>query len=292
MHEEDKGRDGGGPSQAAASQQQQDEEDSSSDDEAPSQRKAPGENYIQKMNAEEIERKVKDIVRLALAMEHRRQPLKREDVVKKVLKEHGRAFEPLFKMAQERLRDIFGMELVKLPVRERKVTMSQAVRRGANKDKAASSSKSYVLRTIVPGEEREGMTKWGDESPYMVLLCIVLSLIYVHDRVITDTALNMHLRRLHLRKDHPHPVFGSVDQALALFCKQGYLIKSKSTEGEHGGDREVWEYVAGPRAKVEFPDENVVGFIMEMYPDVEGGARLRLEKDIIRAGGVAGPSEG
>jgi len=80
-------------------------------------------------------------VRLALFSELRKQPLKRDDIVKKgnllkfnqliskpkiiffillVLHEHSRAFQVVFDKAQERLEDIFGMSLAELPSKEKK----------------------------------------------------------------------------------------------------------------------------------------------------------------------------
>ncbi len=88
---------------------------------------------------------VKKLVRLALACEYARQPIRRVDIGVKgdtcpgksseaheliwlvVLGTNGRKFKVVFDRAQATLRETFGMEMVELPVRE-KVTISQ--RRG------------------------------------------------------------------------------------------------------------------------------------------------------------------
>jgi len=71
---------------------------------------------------------VKKLVRLALASEYSRQPIRRSDIGAKALGEQGsRPFKAVFEGAQKALRTRFGMEMVELPQRE-KVTVSQ--RRG------------------------------------------------------------------------------------------------------------------------------------------------------------------
>lgn len=71
---------------------------------------------------------VKKMVRLALASEYSRLPIRRTDISAKVMGEQGsRQFKTVFETAQQQLRSKFGMEMVELPARE-KVTILQ--RRG------------------------------------------------------------------------------------------------------------------------------------------------------------------
>jgi len=67
------------------------------------------------------------MVRLALACEYQRRPIRRVDIGEKVLGSAGRQFKNVFNQAQLQLRSVFGMEMVELPSRE-KVTVQQ--RRG------------------------------------------------------------------------------------------------------------------------------------------------------------------
>lgn len=72
---------------------------------------------------------VKKLVRLALASEYSRLPIRRSDIGTKVLGEQGsRQFKTVFNAAQEVLRMTFGMQLTELPGKE-KVSIQQ--RRGA-----------------------------------------------------------------------------------------------------------------------------------------------------------------
>lgn len=71
---------------------------------------------------------VKKLVRLAMASEYSRLPIRRTDISAKVLGEQGsRQFKLVFEQAQNELQHRFGMEMSELPARE-KVTISQ--RRG------------------------------------------------------------------------------------------------------------------------------------------------------------------
>ena len=68
---------------------------------------------------------VKKLVRLALACEYQRRPIRRADIGEKVLGSGGgRAFKNVFNSAQHQLRTVFGVEMVELPGRE-KVTLQQ-----------------------------------------------------------------------------------------------------------------------------------------------------------------------
>lgn len=75
-------------------------------------------------NADQMKKK---LVRLALACEYQRRPIRRADVSEKVLGSQGRQFKKVFEEAQIELRSVFGMEMVELPARE-KITLQE--RRG------------------------------------------------------------------------------------------------------------------------------------------------------------------
>jgi hypothetical protein len=67
---------------------------------------------------------VKKLVRLALACEYARIPIRRNDISQKVLDPGSRQFKYVFDNAQKQLRERFGMEMVEQPSKE-KVTISQ-----------------------------------------------------------------------------------------------------------------------------------------------------------------------
>ncbi|KAF7416115.1 hypothetical protein PC9H_002375 [Pleurotus ostreatus] len=107
-------------------------------------------------------RKANDLVRLALFNEHKRTPLRRDEISKKVMGSNGRAFTRVFQLAQEILGKTFGMELVEL--RSRAELEKGAAPSGGGggdeldevqkattvkKKSAAAGSKTYILRSTL-----------------------------------------------------------------------------------------------------------------------------------------------
>lgn len=69
---------------------------------------------------------VKDMVRLALACEYSRQPIRRKEISTKVLGDQGsRQFKTVFEQAQKELRYRFGMEMTEQPAKANLGMMSQ-----------------------------------------------------------------------------------------------------------------------------------------------------------------------
>jgi hypothetical protein len=80
-------------------------------------------------NSDEVEQLARKLVRYAVSCEYSRNPIRRSDVVPKILNgAKPRQFQAVFQEAQLMLRDVFGMELTAVP-KEEKVTIRQ--RRGA-----------------------------------------------------------------------------------------------------------------------------------------------------------------
>ena len=99
-----------------------------SDDEGASESSEP-ETQTQTQSASGIESMVKKLVRLTLACEYSRIPIRRGDIGAKVLGDTGsRQFKVVFEGAQKELNTKFGMQMEELPSRE-KFTISQ--RRGS-----------------------------------------------------------------------------------------------------------------------------------------------------------------
>lgn len=63
---------------------------------------------------------VKKLVRYALACEYARIPIKRDGIRDKVLGNNPRSFKRVFEGAQAQFQQVFGMEMVELPVKEKR----------------------------------------------------------------------------------------------------------------------------------------------------------------------------
>ncbi|RIA96908.1 MAGE family-domain-containing protein [Glomus cerebriforme] len=256
----------------------EEESEASSNEGSVNQHSTIAEKAAQKLTTEELERKVKDVVRLALFSEHRKQPIKRDDIVKKVLHEHSRAFQVVFDKAQERLEDIFGMSLAELP---KKSFSTGGIRKPVgNKDK---TTKSYVLKNILPQEYREtDIISWEkNNEDIMGLLTIVLSLIHVNGRVLSDDQMTHYFRRLYLVNNDKF----DLEKLLSTFVKQGYLDKQKTsrTDQSQNSEKEPLEYRWGPRAKIEMPESNLIKFIRAIFGQ---DAPPDLDKQVERSSGI------
>ncbi|OGM39919.1 hypothetical protein ABOM_011369 [Aspergillus bombycis] len=207
---------------------------------------------------------VKKMVRLALASEYARLPIRRTEVGVKVLGEQGaRQFKVVFEAAQKVLREKFGMQMVELPVRER-VTIHD--RRAAQKvEKPSSTNKSWIVASTLPAEYRRPEilppTKAPWESTYTGLYSFIIAVIMLNGGSLPEQKLDRYLARTNA--DTYTPV-DRTDRLLARLCKEGYLVRMR----EMDGGEEVIEYMVGPRGKMEVGATGVAGLVREVY---EGG---------------------
>ncbi|KAI0820903.1 MAGE family-domain-containing protein [Trametes gibbosa] len=101
---------------------------------------------------QDLERKARDLVRLALFHEQRRTPLKRDEISKKVLGSSSRSFNVVFAAANAILQKTFGMELVELhsttadkEISEKDAEMLKTA--GVKKKATSTGTKNYILRS-------------------------------------------------------------------------------------------------------------------------------------------------
>ncbi|RKP27079.1 MAGE homology domain-containing protein [Syncephalis pseudoplumigaleata] len=217
-----------------------------------------------------MDRKVKDFVRLALCAERRRVPLKRSDISEKVLMEHSRAFQLVYERAQMELREVFGMELIELPLRERAHKIGVSAARRATTHKEKTSSNTFILRSTLPAElRRASLIDWGGDTAFYGFVLTVLSLIYVHERRLTEDG-------------HAHPQLQSLDETLHRMVKMGYLDKLVGPDAQ-ADDAAAAEYRWGPRAKVEVGEAELTEFIEHIFGE---HAPVGLAESIKRASGA------
>ncbi|KAF8445196.1 MAGE family-domain-containing protein [Terfezia claveryi] len=210
-----------------------------------------------------VDRLSKKLVRLALASEYTRQPIRRTDIANKILTStNSRLFKPVFASAQAALRTVFGMTLTELPIRD-KLTLTQ--KRSALRLQKPTSSKSYILTTLLPPAFRvpeilsagTALTNTKEEA-YVALTTTICSLVYLNGRSINEAKLDRYLRRLNIEQNTP---VDRTEKLLATMCKQGYLLRIK----DNTGGETSWEYHLGPRAKMEIGKEGVVSLVKEVY---------------------------
>ncbi|KAJ8515467.1 hypothetical protein ONZ45_g7134 [Pleurotus djamor] len=233
----------------------------------------------------DLARKAADLVRLAIFNENKRTPLRREEISKKVMGSNTRAFNRVFELAQGILHKSFGMELVELQSRadidreeyenEDGGTQTQDASQRGKKKKAATGSKTYILRSTldqilidqasqafpdlleaerqdaVDDEEITAPTTHGsiiawnncDEVGAIGILYVILGLILVSGRILGDAQLRTYLKQLKL------PIAGgqfslsersshssmNIDAYLSQLIRQGYLDRREAGETKKGG---------------------------------------------------------
>lgn len=154
----------------------------------------------------------KKLVRLALSSEYARQPLRRTDVNAKIMKDAASAgnkvqFRTVFNEAQKTLRDVFGMELVDLPSRERtginerrkaisqkaaaatqRETQRETQRDTQRAKDPIASAASWILISCLPAAYKVHPDLFvpsrapdeATESTYIALYTLIVSVIYLH----------------------------------------------------------------------------------------------------------------
>ncbi|KAG0363389.1 Melanoma-associated antigen D2 [Podila minutissima] len=228
------------------------------------------DNITDENARDEIERKIKDVVRLAVFTSHSDSSLKREDIKRVVGDITPKMFDAIFQKAQERLRDVFGMELVELTTK------------GRSGNNAEKGSKAYILRNTLPLElVSSGIVDWEDDLEDMGLLMVVLSLIMVRQGAIYESALMAHLRRMNLLSDESP--LGDVSKMMDTYVKKRYIDKVKLEHMDDSGEKVEMELRWGARARVEVPEENVIQFMKEVFGR---DAPMELEASIMKAAGI------
>jgi len=199
-----------------------------------------------KMSVEEMERKVQEMIRYILFSDRKKVGLKRVELVKNVLKEHSKAFQPVLVEVQLRIRDVFGYELVETTTVDGK-------------------GRGYILVNSIDKEfedEISTLLDTDEESKHMGLLTIVLSLIFMNERPITEVALWHTLNKLGLYKERHSDVYGNVDKLLTQdFVKQNYLDRHKI----QGADGPTWQYDFGSRSLKLVSKRSILRFVSDVY---------------------------
>ncbi|KAK9324213.1 MAGE family-domain-containing protein [Lipomyces orientalis] len=236
---------------------------------------------------DEIARMAKRLVRMALAGEQARNPLRRTTVNEKILEaSHRRDFIYVFSESQRLLMSTLGMKLVELP--NRTVPARGNKKRGRlGKPPPSSSTKSYILTSNLPEPFRKLdvlKPKSQGDAVYNGIVTTVCSIILLSGGQITSAGLMKHLRTLGIDKETP--LGGQpTDEVLKLMVKHLYLEREKEDDaiGIDTGDS-VWTYSIGPRAKVELTEDAVVDFAISVYGNhANDNLRVRLQKALKEA---------
>ncbi|CAO3647651.1 unnamed protein product [Cunninghamella echinulata] len=235
---------------------------------------------------EEMERKAKELVRYALACEFKKIIIRKEDINKKILQGYSRQFKRVFTIAQTILYDIFGMALIEIPAKERmKPVSASAAISSQNPSEAITklpSSNTYILCNALNQHVDASSVIHYTETEYanMGLLYLILSLIFVNERIISEGDLKKYLNKVGVPSTSN--TFGDLEKLISTYTKQGYLYRVKRTENTANNEPE-WDYQWGPRAKVELQYKDLCKFIASFY---EVDDMNEFQKNIFKAASI------
>ncbi|CAD0091916.1 unnamed protein product [Aureobasidium vineae] len=225
---------------------------------------------------------VKNLVRLALACEYSRTPIRRNDITTKILGTNNRQFKAVFAEAQTQLRGTFGMEMTELPQKE-KVTLAQ--RRAAQKSQTTQKNvTSWVLTSVLPERFRQPEILPPSRAPtcelesqYTGLYTFIVSLIYLAGGSLPDGKLERYLKRVNVEEaaaQNSINIMASggdkTEKLLKRMEKDGYVIKIR----DNSTGEEMVEWMVGPRGRTEIGDSGVRGMVKQVYGDVGDPAEL------------------
>ena len=244
---------------------------------------------------------VKKLVRLALASEHSRTPLRRADITARVIGNSGTrtSFKTLLAAANNVLTETFGVRLTELPARTHNTVAQKRAAAAKSQTVAtqpstqsqksnASGQASYVLTSAIPFEYRSASILTppacptpADEAAFSGLYSFIVTLILLSpSQSLAEGRLMRHLGRMNAED---YWTSGEkTDVVLKRMERQGYIIKVRERDG--GGEESV-DYVVGPRGKVEVGEKGAAGLVRGVY---YGGAsndvnRDELERRLVRS---------
>ncbi|KAI0886095.1 MAGE-domain-containing protein [Annulohypoxylon maeteangense] len=225
---------------------------------------------------------VKKLVRYALACEYARIPIRRDGIRDKVLGTNSRSFKRVFEGAQSRLQQVFGMEMLELPAKEKRTLKEK---QKANARKAASqnttSSRQYILVSTLPPEYKfqsiiapSKIPSSSEEAAYVGFYTMVISLIVLNGGELSDTKLRRYLARMNASQNLP---MDKTDNVLQKIVRQAYVDKVvEKTEG----DDDAITWCIGPRGRVEVPPESIAAVVTEVWGDLPDDFNKKLQRSL------------
>lgn len=220
---------------------------------------------------------VKKLVRLSLAAEYSRTPIRRSDISTKVFNgSNSRSFKRVFADTQTTLRETFGMQLIELPTRE-KTSLKDRRAQTTQTKASAPTSKSWILISILPPAYRQPNIirpsqhpTLESESTYTALYSFVLSLIYLNKGALADGKMERYLKRVNIESYTP---LGSIEKLMQRMTREGYIEKRRDTSS----GEEVVEWVPGPRGRMELGAKGVANMVQRVYAGAEAGGESAAE---------------
>ncbi|ANB12592.1 hypothetical protein AWJ20_849 [Sugiyamaella lignohabitans] len=226
------------------------------------------------IDAAELDRMANQLVRMALFGELTRTTIKKANIYKTIISDSIAAnmklktYRNVFVMAQKKLRSIFGMELIPLPPKEfpedLSINTTHLATTRSNRSKRPKRQKTesgegqdeddvgdvYMLRNTLPLEYRQVVAenRSVDEQEFYGQAFIICSIILLHPKGYMERS---DLSRYLIPLGIDLPMF---DTLISKLTSHSYVVQQSNNDPGRAIQKRRQYYSLGPRAKVEFGD--------------------------------------
>ncbi|KAM9167067.1 non-structural maintenance of chromosomes element 3 homolog isoform 1-T1 [Mergus octosetaceus] len=193
---------------------------------------------LERRSRDEVNRKVSELVQFLLVKDQKKIPIKRVDILKKVIREYKDVYSEIVNQAGRILQQVFGLQLVEIDTKHH----------------------IYILTSSLPRVEGENL-KRDNQTAKLGLLTIILSFIFMKGNSAKDSAVWEFLRRLRVHPGEKHEVFGDVKKLVTEeFVRQKYLEITPIPLTDPPEFCFQW----GPRAAKETSKKDMLNFVAKI----------------------------
>ncbi|KAM8793696.1 non-structural maintenance of chromosomes element 3 homolog [Eudromia elegans] len=194
-----------------------------------------GGRSLERRSAEQVEQKVSELVQFLLVKDQKKIPIKRSDILKKVIGEYKDVYSEIVNRAGRTLQQVFGLQLVEIDTKHH----------------------VYILVSTLPRAEGDNLRQ-DEQTAKLGLLAVILSFIFMKGNSAKDGAVWEFLRRLRVHPGERHEVFGDVRKlVMEEFVRQKYLDISPIPLTDPVEFKFQW----GPRAAKETSRREMLRFV-------------------------------
>ncbi|KYQ94139.1 hypothetical protein DLAC_04425 [Tieghemostelium lacteum] len=226
-----------------------------------------------KITDEEHEKCINDFVRYILFVDRKKTPISRTDITSKLptmqFKDKKLVIDSIFKEGIEKLRDIFGYEMVATNTPQgsgKSVTGKKA--------KVKAVIPQYMLKNTIdrqildeidlidPPNDRHVET----ETQRRGLLFLVQSIIIIEGGILDSEQLEQKMERVGFEPGKNHPVFGQdLEKELERMVREGFINRKKDTkEGKN-----IKIYTIGARTLLETSKKKILESVQNISGEID-----------------------
>ncbi|XP_063606362.1 non-structural maintenance of chromosomes element 3 homolog [Penaeus indicus] len=221
-----------------------------SSDEGPSQSQ-PASQRSQSQGVSEISDHDKkmlagNVCNFLMVSDCKKTPAKRSDIVKAVLKEHGRHFKEILAEANQIMERVYGYKVVELETKNQFIMVNTLMMNNNN------DNDDLLLAP-----------KSSSEAASMGLITAILAGIFMSGQVMQEGPMREYLKKLGIDIDsqEEHPTFGNITKYFQDLVKQQYLQTTKNKDVEPPTNEYRW----GERAHKELSKKDILEFVCKVY---------------------------